>query len=103
MESDNIQKSRKWIPSWLSIPLVVLVAFIIMMVFFNENSYMKSIEYNSQINTLKQKIQENLDSTKYYTGKVNELHTNRETLEKIAREQYNMQRENEDVYITDIK
>ena len=34
--------------------------------------------------------------------KVNELNTDRETLERIAREKYGMKRENEDVYITDI-
>ena len=37
-----------------------------------------------------------------FDAKVNELHTDRETLEKIAREKYGMKRENEEVFITDI-
>ena len=47
-------------------------------------------------------IQEQEDSAKYYERKTQELNTDKETLEKIAREQYNMKRTNEDVYKTDI-
>ena len=35
-------------------------------------------------------------------NKVNELNTDKETLERIAREKYGMKRHNEDVYKTDI-
>ena len=80
----------KWIPRWLNLPFIIFVAFILMLLFFGENNYMRINSYKQQINEL------------IYEAKYQELHTDRETLEKIAREQYGMKRINEEVYITDI-
>ena len=91
------------IPRWLSVPLVVIVAFLIIMIFFGDNSYLKNKEYGNKIDELAKEIQANIDSAKYYQRKSKELVTDKETLEKIAREQYGMKRESEDVYITEIK
>lgn len=63
---------------------------------------MKSNNYTQQINQLKNEIKENRDSAAYYNQKVNELNTDKERLEHIAREKYGMKRLNEDVYRTDI-
>ncbi len=89
-------------PRWLSLPFVVLAASFVVMVFYGDNSYIKSIGYQEKINDLKAEIKMNEDSAAYYERKSNELSTDPESLEKIAREQYGMKRENEDVYITDI-
>ena len=92
----------KWIPRWLNLPFTIFVAFILMLLFFGENNYMRINSYKQQINELKAEIQNNQDSAKIYEAKLKELHTDRETLEKIAREQYGMKRTNEEVFITDI-
>ncbi|MBQ0069981.1 MAG: septum formation initiator family protein [Bacteroidales bacterium] len=92
----------KWIPRWLNVPFVVFVIFIAWMSIFGENNFRKTHSLKTQINNLKAEIQAKNDSAKYYEAKVRELNTDRERLEKIAREQYGMKRENEDVYITDI-
>lgn len=65
-------------------------------------AYVKSNNYTQQINQLKNEIKENRDSAAYYNQKVNELNTDKERLEHIAREKYGMKRLNEDVYRTDI-
>ncbi len=92
----------RWIPRWLSFPLIIIIVFLFVMIFYGENSYLKSKEYGIKINELKQEIKANRDSAKYYQQKAQELSTDRETLEKIAREQYGMKKAYEDVYITDI-
>ena len=92
----------KWIPRWLNLPFVIVVAFILMLLFFGENNYMRINGYKQQINDLKAEIKGNQDSAAIYQNKLQELHTDRETLEKIAREQYGMKRTNEEVFITDI-
>ena len=92
----------KWIPRWLNLPFVIFVVFILMLLFFGENNYMRINSYKQQINDLKAEIQNNEDSAHIYEAKLKELHTDRETLEKIAREQYGMKRTNEEVFITDI-
>ena len=83
-------------------PFIIFVAFIMMLLFFGENNYMRINSYKQQINDLKAEIKSNQDSAKIYEAKLDELHTDRETLEKIAREQYGMKRINEEVFITDI-
>lgn len=90
------------LPRWLSLPLIIIVAFLVAMVFYGDNSYLKSKEYGKKIDELEKEIKANKDSAIYYQRKAHELATDKETLEKIAREQYGMKRESEDVYITEI-
>jgi cell division protein FtsB len=97
----NIQRP-KWIPRWLNIPLLIFVAFVVVLLFFGDNNYMKISRYRSQINDLKSQIKNNQDSAAMYETKVNELNTDNESLERLVREKYGMKRTNEEVYITDI-
>ena len=95
-------KRPKWIPRWINMPLIIFVGFVIMLLFFGDNNYMRINKYRSQINELKSQIKENQDSAAMYDAKVNELNTDNESLEKLVREKYGMKRVNEEVYITDI-
>lgn len=95
-------KRPKWIPLWLSIPFIIFIAFIVMLLFFGENNYMQISEQKVEIDKVKAQIKEQEDSAQYYIHKTQELNTDKETLEKIVREQYNMHRSNEEVFRTDI-
>lgn len=103
-ESQNNWKGLrpKWVPSWLSFTFVAFIIFIGVMMFYGESSYLKSNKYSQDIIELKEQIKDNTDSATYYNQKVNELNTDKERLEHIAREKYGMKRLNEDVYETDI-
>lgn len=92
----------KWIPRWVSISLVVFIAFLGWMLFFGEYNMFESYTLSSQKNELNAEIQAMQDSAIFYDKKVNELNTDRENLERIAREQYGMRRVNEEIYTTDI-
>ena len=92
----------KWIPRWLNIPLIVFIAFMLTLLFFGENNYLKIKGYQKRINELKVEIKANEDSAIVYQGKANELNTDRASLERLAREKYGMKRSNEEVFITDI-
>lgn len=93
---------NRWIPRWLSLPFLIVMAFLVVMLFYGDSSYIKSNEYSTKINELTLEIKANKDSAAFYQQKAKELATDRETLEKIAREQYGMKRSSEDVYVTDI-
>ena len=97
----NFQRP-KWIPRWLNIPLLIFVAFVVVLVFFGDNSFVRSSKYRHQINDLKSQIKNYEDSASAYEAKVNELNTDNESLERLVREKYGMKRVNEEVYITDI-
>ena len=95
-------KRTKWIPRWVNIPLLIFIAFVVVLVFFGENSFVRSSKYRKQINELKSQIKNYEDSASAYEAKVNELNTDNESLERLVREKYGMKRVNEEVYITDI-
>ena len=101
MSPFNFQRP-KWIPRWLNIPLLIFIAFVVVLLFFGENNYVRISKYRSEINELKAQIKNNKDSAAVYDAKVNELNTDNESLERLVREKYGMKRVNEDVYITDI-
>ncbi len=92
----------KWIPRWLNIPLLIFVGFVVVLLFFGDNNYMRINKYRSEINDLKSQIKNNLDSAAMYEAKTNELNTDNESLERLVREKYGMKRINEEVFITDI-
>lgn len=95
-------KRPKWMPRWLNIPLLIFMGFVVVLLFFGDNNYVKISKYRSQINDLKSQIKNNKDSAAMYDAKVNELNTDNESLERLVREKYGMKRTNEEVYITDI-
>ncbi len=82
------------------IPAMVFVVFMVSLVCCGDNNYIRSCSFTKEINDLKAEIKADEDSTAIYEERVRELHTDRESLEKLAREKYGMKHENEDVYIT---
>jgi cell division protein FtsB len=82
--------------------LLIFLAFVVLLLFFGDNNYMRISKYRSQINDLKSQIMNNEDSAAMYDAKVQELNTDNETLERLVREKYGMKRVNEEVYMTDI-
>lgn len=80
---------------------LVGAVFVVFMLFFDENSVYKNIQYRFKIRELNKEIN-------YYQGvieeskdKLNELNSSPENLEKFAREQFLMKKENEDIYLLD--
>ena len=97
--SQSFNNILTWCRRYISVTFIIVMAFILIVLFFNDNSILKSIEYNRQITELKREIKANQDTLDYYKALNHSLDTDPETMERIVREQYHMQRENEDVYI----
>ena len=72
-----------------------------MLFFFSDNSVTKRIRYETQIKNLESQIEFYRQQTNLDKEKLNELQSNKEDLEKFARENYLMKKENEDVFIVD--
>lgn len=88
-----------WCRRYISVTFVIVLAFVFFVLFFNDNSVMHSFELNQRINELELEISENEDTLQYYRQLNRALNTDAETIEKIVRENYHMQRPTEDVYI----
>ncbi|MDV7185821.1 septum formation initiator family protein [Lutibacter sp. TH_r2] len=78
--------------------LLILFVFIIWMAFLDENSYLNHREFNKEINELnneKEYYQSEINKDKELIKKLEK----KEELEKFAREEYKMKKENEDIYL----
>ena len=102
MEKGKEKRKRAWV-KWLTSPLLVVILIVVFLFRYGDNSYINRTEHQEQIDELRAEIKENVDSTLYYERKAAALNTDRENLERIAREQYGMKRENEEVYQMDIR
>lgn len=90
-----------WCKRYLSFTLLASVVVGALVLFFNENSLLRSIEQEQRISELEAKINDATDTLTYYRNLNRSLNTDRETMEKIVREQHHMQHPDEDVYIFD--
>lgn len=95
----GVVNAYRWCRRYLSGMLLLVVAFVLFVLFFNDNSIMKSYQYNREIERLKAEIKTNEDSIAHYLKLNRSLDTDPVTMERIVREQYHMQRHGEDVYV----
>jgi hypothetical protein len=96
-----MKKVFMWCRRYLSVTFLILITFVVIVLFFNDNSFVKSVEYTTRIKELREEIRDNEDTLLYYRRMNHALDTDPETMERIVRENYHMQRENEDVYLVD--
>lgn len=78
--------------------VIILVLFVVWMLFFDENSYLNHRELNKEIDKLEdanQYYQEQIEADKKVIDNLNDP----DSLEKYAREEYKMKKENEEIYI----
>lgn len=78
--------------------LLILSVFIVWMVFLDENSFLNHLEFDKEIKELQ-------NEKEYYQSEINkdkeliQKLEDKEELEKFAREEYKMKKENEDIYL----
>jgi len=81
--------------------IIILLGLIVMLFFLSDSSVTKRIKYETQINSLESQIKFYRQQTERDKEKLNELQSNKDDLEKFARENYLMKKENEDIFIVD--
>lgn len=79
--------------------LITIVAFLVMIVFLDENSLIQRAKHKQEISTLNSEIVRYRKQFEEDTRRLKELENNPEALEKIAREKYLMKKPNEDIFI----
>ncbi|MDE5728063.1 MAG: septum formation initiator family protein [Duncaniella sp.] len=88
-----------WCRRYLSFTLVGALAIGALVLFFNENSVLRTVEQERRIAELKASIKDAADTLEHYRALNLSLRNDRETMERIVREQYHMQQTDEDVYV----
>ena len=85
---------------WLRNKYVLTIAvFSVWMLFFDQNNAVDRIRMGSEIRQLEDDREYYLEQIQKDSARLSELTTNKENLEKYAREQFLMKKPNEDVFV----
>ena len=82
-----------------SLQVGVLVFVVVMLFLFSDSNIKKRIDSDKEIRSLKKQIDFYRKKTEENKVKLYELRSNKENLEKFARENYLMKKENEEGFI----
>lgn len=94
------KKSKPWrILGLTTYQFVILLVLIAMLFFFSDSSILKRMKYENEIKNLEAQIEYYRNQTEIDKEKLNELQSNKDNLEKFARENYLMKKENEEIFI----
>lgn len=88
-----------WCRRYLSLTLLASLVVGALVLFFNENSLIRTVGQEQRIDELQTRIDDATDTLEYYRSLNRSLNTDKETMERIVREQYHMQHPDEDVYL----
>ena len=78
---------------------VVLLIFLVWLAFFDRNNLVVKMQLRGKISTLKKEKAYYLEKIEEDKRNMKELLSNKDNLEKFAREQYLMKNKNEDVFV----
>ena len=78
---------------------IAIIAGLVLTFLVGEYNIFNRISYNYQITQLRSQIEDYTRKNEENRQKMKELNSDNETLEKLAREQYNMVKPDEDLYI----
>ena len=90
---------KSWLRRYVTIPAVLAIGFVVYIAFFGENSIAQRLKYEQSIDSISALLAAENDSLQYYRDLNNRLSTDPELMERVVREQYNMNRPNEDIFL----
>jgi cell division protein FtsB len=88
-----------WLKSRLNKYWVAIIVFVVLTFFVGESTIFKRIAYDRQINQLEKEIEFYTRQKEENIKKIEALQSDNESLEKLAREQYQMTKPDEELFI----
>ena len=95
----DLKQSTQWFRRYFSLISIGVIGVIIYMIFFSDTSVVNKIEYQRIIDSLRTEVELNRDSMLYYKHLNSLLTTDPDVMERVVREQHNMKRPDEDVFV----
>ncbi len=83
----------------MPVATIACVGVFLYLVFYGENSVVQRMKYEHDIDSLRMELAAHRDTMLYYRELNRRLSSDPELMEQVVREQYNMQRQHEEVYI----
>ncbi len=85
--------------SWINAYWLVAIGFVALTFIAGDSSLYQRYKYDEKIRSLEKEIKFYENEIETNTQKLNALHTDKDGLERFAREEYYMKRADEDVFI----
>lgn len=92
---------KPWIARYLTWPTLLCLAVVAYLLFVGDNSVSRRVAYEQVIDSLSQSLAAQNDSLAYYRDMNRRLSHDPALMEQVVREQYNMNRHNEDVFVVE--
>lgn len=89
----------KFLPMLKSKFFIAALAFVVWITLLDENNLIERVQLNNELKQIEKDKTYYLEKIQVDAARLKELQTNDDNLEKFAREQYLMHRENEDVFV----
>lgn len=90
---------KPWLRRFVAVPTLVALGLMVYLTFFGENSISQRIVYQKTIDSLTECLRVQQDSLAYYRDLNRRISTDPVLMEQVVREQYNMNRPHEEVFI----
>lgn len=88
-----------WCRRYLRPEFFLTVGLVAVVLLMNDNSVIRAYEHDRRIEELHGEIEAMVDTMEHYRALNRALSDDAETMERVARENYHMQRPDEDVYV----
>ncbi len=98
-DKDKYTKKSLWRQLFMNKFSITLLIFLIWLAFLDKNNWIEKIQLRGKIATLKKEKAYYQEKIEDDNRKMQELLSNRDNLEKFAREQYLMKNKNEDIFV----
>ena len=85
--------------SWVNAYWIVVFVFVILFLVPSDSSLYNRFKYDEKIRTLNNEVENYQDEIAVNKEKLHNLQTDKDGLERFAREEYYMKRDSEDVFI----
>ncbi len=91
----------QWCRRYISLSLVAITGALAYIMFFTEKSTGETYRYTRKVEQLKAQLKSEQDSLEYYKRLNKNVYTSVDAMEQVVRENFHMQRANEDVYVVE--
>ena len=98
-EKDKNTSNSVWVSRLMNKYTITLLIFLVWLAFFDRNSLVGKMLLRGKIATLKKEKAYYQNKIEEDNRKMKELLSNKDNLEKFAREQYLMKNKNEDIFV----
>jgi cell division protein DivIC len=98
---DKLKVFYQAVKPYLNKYLITILLFLVFVVFVDENSLVRRVEYNQEISKLKKEIRHYRAQSEQSERRLQRLRTSKAELERVAREEYLMKKPDEEVFIVE--